>query len=108
MAWARAEPASAPPPASALSKLLPLLVLLTVLGAFAFVGYHVWSMAHGVAHATGKKLEKKDVYLSRDGVKVGVKEVQNERYVDQTQGVLVKAWNLARTSPLKSRSGNQQ
>lgn len=39
---------------------------------------------------------KKNVVFTRDGVKVGVKSIQNESYVDKTQSWVVKAWNLAK------------
>ena len=37
---------------------------------------------------------KKNVVFTKDGVRVGVKHVQNEKYVDATQSWVVKAWNL--------------
>lgn len=37
---------------------------------------------------------KKNVVFTKDGVRVGVKHVQNEKYVDKTQSWVVKAWNL--------------
>lgn len=39
-------------------------------------------------------MNKKNVVFTKDGVRVGVKQVQNERYVDATQSFVVKAWNL--------------
>jgi hypothetical protein len=38
-------------------------------------------------------------------MKVGVKEVKTEKYVDKTQNVLVKAWNLSTWPAYKSRLG---
>lgn len=38
---------------------------------------------------------KKDVVFTKDGLRVGVKQVQNEDYVDRTQSWVVKAWNLS-------------
>lgn len=40
-------------------------------------------------------MEKKNVSFTKDGMRVGVKDVQNEEYVDRTQSVLVKAWQFA-------------
>lgn len=37
----------------------------------------------------------KNVVFTKDGVKVGVKHMENEAYVDRTQSWVVKAWNLA-------------
>lgn len=41
-----------------------------------------------------QRMGKKNVVLTKDGLKVGVKHVENEREVDATQSYLVKAWNL--------------
>jgi hypothetical protein len=40
-------------------------------------------------------MQSKNVVLTKDGLKVGVKEVRTESYVDTTQSFLVKAWNLS-------------
>jgi hypothetical protein len=42
-----------------------------------------------------KKMEKKNVVFTKDGAKVGVKEVSNETYADKTQRAFVKTWNAA-------------
>ena len=86
MAWRTSK--SPPPPRSALSKILPLIVLCGVLAIFGFVGYHVYRTANKIADKTSEKLEKKHVLCTRDGMKVRVKEVHTERYVDQTQGLV--------------------
>lgn len=39
---------------------------------------------------------KKNVVFTKDGLKVGVKSVETENYVDKTQSVLVKAWTLGK------------
>lgn len=39
-------------------------------------------------------MEKKNVVFTKDGVRVGIKHVATEKYVDQTQSWVVKAWNL--------------
>lgn len=38
---------------------------------------------------------KKDVVFTKEGVRVGVKHVETEKYVDRTQQYVVKAWDLA-------------
>jgi hypothetical protein len=42
---------------------------------------------------------KKNVVFTKDGIKVGVKDIQNERYVDKTQSWVVKAWKLSQPNP---------
>jgi hypothetical protein len=41
------------------------------------------------------KLEKKNVVFTKDGAKVGVKEISAENYADSTQKAFVKTWNAA-------------
>ena len=84
MAWGSAAKAP-PPPSSSWTKLLPLLVLVVVLGVGAFVGYQIYVIVNDIAASTNKRLEQKNVTFSKDGMKVGVKEVKTETYVDQTQ-----------------------
>jgi len=36
----------------------------------------------------------KNVVFTKDGMRVGVKHVETEKYVDATQSWVVKAWNL--------------
>ncbi|KAK6000858.1 hypothetical protein QM012_003583 [Aureobasidium pullulans] len=89
----------------AISNLLPLVILFVVVGAFAFVGYQVGPFpSYNNAHATGadmaqqmylwtndlanqgkKTMEKKNVMFTKDGMKVGVKEMSEEEYADRTQ-----------------------
>tara|TARA_R110002060_G_scaffold22000_1_gene29819 strand:- start:90 stop:506 length:417 start_codon:yes stop_codon:yes gene_type:complete len=126
MAWGRSSvPKPPPPPKSALrytscllpssvyiadilhSKLLPLLILLIVLGGFAFVGYHVYLIVCNVQKTTNEKMEKKNVVFTKDGMKVGVKELRNENYVDKTQSFMVKAWNLSTWPEYKSKLWNK-
>ncbi|KAJ8063620.1 hypothetical protein OCU04_007489 [Sclerotinia nivalis] len=103
MAWG--SPSKPPPPRSALSKLLPLLIFLIVLGAFAFIGYHIYLVTQQVSKSASDKMASKNVSFTKDGVKVGVKEMKNESYVDRTQGLLVKAWNLSSWPAYQSRLG---
>lgn len=70
---------------SALSKLFPLLVLFVLLGFFAFVGYAIYTIANDVADKTTKKMEKKHLNFTKNGLVVGVKERREEAYVDRTQ-----------------------
>lgn len=53
-------------------------------------------------------MESKNVVFTKEGLRVGVKEVRNESYVDKTQGYLVKAWNLSTWPGYKSRYWNKE
>lgn len=68
-----------------LSKVVPLVIFCLVLTVAAFIGYVVYTIATDVAEKTSKKMEKKNISLGKDGMKIGIKEVRNENYVDQTQ-----------------------
>jgi hypothetical protein len=61
-----------------------------------------------ISSAAAAKLESKHVSLTKDGLRVGVKELKSEMYVDKTQGFLVKAWNLSTWPAYKSRLWNKQ
>jgi len=96
-------------------NLIPLFVLFAVVGGVGWVGYQVIYLsdnacAHGLlSHAPlqiflysnelaergVKKMEKKNVVFTKDGAKVGVKEVNAEDYADKTQRAFVKTWNTA-------------
>jgi len=77
------------------TNLLPLLILFIVLCVLLVVGFVVYTIVQDIADKTSKKMEKKNITFSREGMKVGVKEVSTEKYGDKTQNVLVNMWNNA-------------
>lgn len=85
-----------------------MFVLLIVLLAFAFVAYHMYVFVQKISAAASDKMQSKNVVFTKDGVKVGVKELKTESYVDKTQGFMVKAWNLSSWPGYKSRLWNQE
>lgn len=70
---------------SALGSLVPLIILVLLLGVAAAVGFVAYTIAVDVANNTHKKMEKKNMTLSRDGIKVGVREKSAEQVGDSTQ-----------------------
>jgi hypothetical protein len=48
-----------------------------------------------LAERSVHKLEKKNVVFTKDGLKLGVKEVSAETYADKTQRAFVNTWNAA-------------
>lgn len=60
-----------------------------------------------ISAAANDKIQSKNVVFTKDGMKVGVKELRTESYVDTTQGFLVKAWNLSTWPGYKSRLWNK-
>jgi len=79
---------------------------LAFVGVFAYIGYHMYLFSNELAERGQKKLEKKNISFSKDGMKVGVKGLRDEDYADKTQNVLVKAWNHASFPGYKSRLWN--
>lgn len=73
--------------------------MLVILGGIAFVGYHVWETTNKVNRQARDKMARKNVVFTKDGMRVGVRHVENERYVDATQSWVVKAWNLGNPVP---------
>jgi len=64
----------------------------------AWVGYQIYlSVTKIQAHAS-KQMGNKNVVFTKNGMRVGVKHVENEKYVDATQSWVVKAWNLSSSS----------
>ncbi|KAF2478054.1 uncharacterized protein BDR25DRAFT_299773 [Lindgomyces ingoldianus] len=79
----------------ALGNLIPLVILFSFVGAAAYVGYQIYLWSNQLADRGVRKMEKKNVVFSKDGMKVGVKEVRTEDYADRTQRAFVKTWNAA-------------
>jgi hypothetical protein len=92
----------------ALGQLIPLVLLFAFLGVGAYVGYHLYVFSNELAERGKTKMEKKNISFSKDGLKVGVKELKDEDYADKTQNYLVKAWNHASFPGYKSRIWNSE
>ncbi|KAG9573872.1 hypothetical protein KCU77_g15004, partial [Aureobasidium melanogenum] len=90
----------------AIVNLLPLVILFVFVGAFAFVGYQMYLWTNDLANQGKKTMEKKNVMFTKDGMKVGVKEMSEEEYADRTQSVLVNTWNQTSFPAYKSRLWN--
>ncbi|KAI1763700.1 hypothetical protein GGR53DRAFT_496650 [Hypoxylon sp. FL1150] len=84
---------------STFSQLLPLLILLVILGGAALVGYQIYLSVSKIRADAERHMAKKNMVFTKDGLKVGVKHVEQERYVDATQSWVVKAWNMAGSNP---------
>jgi hypothetical protein len=107
MAWGKSEKIAAPEP-SAIGRLAPLIILVIVIGLAGFIAYHINNMATDIASRTSQSLEKRNVKFSKDGMKVGVKDVKEERLVDGSQSFVVKAWNYSKWPAYKSRFWNKE
>ncbi|QDS71713.1 hypothetical protein FKW77_008535 [Venturia effusa] len=92
----------------AIGQLVPLVLLLALVGVVAYFGYQMYIFSNELADRGVKKMEKKNIFIGKDGAKVGVKEVRSEDYEDKTQNVLVKTWNHASFPGFKSRIWNSE
>lgn len=68
-----------------MQSLIPLVILLVAIIIFSVIAYIAYSIVQEVGKNTRSKMEKKNVMFTRDGVKVGVKELTEEDYVDRSQ-----------------------
>ncbi|PFH63045.1 hypothetical protein XA68_10086 [Ophiocordyceps unilateralis] len=80
---------------STIGQVFPLVIALAVLSAIGWVLYQVYLSASKFRESASERMGKKNVVFTKDGVRVGVKHMQNENYVDNTQSWVVKAWNLS-------------
>lgn len=65
--------------------LVPLILLVVLVGILAAVGYVVYTVVQGVSKTTREKMERKHVMLTKDGMKVEMKEMRDEEYKDRSQ-----------------------
>ena len=68
-----------------LKNLIPLFVLVVVVGILGFVGFVVYSIVQEVSTKAREKIEKKNISITKGGLKVGVKELRDEEYRDRSQ-----------------------
>ncbi|KHO01089.1 uncharacterized protein MAM_00090 [Metarhizium album ARSEF 1941] len=80
-------------------KLAPLVIAILLVSAIAWVLYQVSQSATKFRDTASERMGKKNVVFTKDGMRVGVRQVQNEKYVDKTQSWVVKAWNLGQPQP---------
>ncbi|KAF2436163.1 hypothetical protein EJ08DRAFT_228787 [Tothia fuscella] len=92
----------------AIGNLIPLVMLFAFVGGLAYFGYQLYDFANELSERGKKKMEKKNISFTKDGMKVGVKEKRQEDYEDKTQSVLVKAWNFASFPGYKSKVWNTE
>ncbi|KAI1406307.1 hypothetical protein F4819DRAFT_441210 [Hypoxylon fuscum] len=99
MAWKSKAPIPVEAKSSTLSQLLPLLILLAVIGGAGFVGYQIYLSVTKIRDDAERHMAKRNMVFTKDGLKVGVKHVEQEDYVDATQSWVVKAWNMSSRNP---------
>ncbi|KAK4613809.1 hypothetical protein CLAFUW4_09025 [Fulvia fulva] len=89
-----------------LANLVPLVILFLVVAVGGFIGYSIYTWSNELQERGKKKMEKKNMSFTKEGgLRVGVKEVKDEKYADKTQNVLVNVWNNAELPNYKSSLG---
>lgn len=81
-----------------LKKVVPLILLLVFVAIVAFVGFVVWSVVLDVKKNTRAEMERKHVSVSRKGMTVSMKELNDESYKDRTQRYVVSTSSLDATN----------
>ncbi len=69
-----------------------------MLAGLAWVGYQIYLSMVKIQAQARKQMGDKNVVFTKDGVRVNVKNIENESYLDRTQSVFVKAWELGTAS----------
>jgi len=85
-------------------SIVPLIILFVVVGILLAVGFVVYSIANEVAHQGKEQMERNNIPLSKDGMRVDVRSVNAEQEGDRTQSVLMKVWNNAASAAQKEES----
>lgn len=70
------------------------MITLSIVGGIGWVLYQIYVSVTKMSEHASERMGKKNVVFTKDGVKVGVKHMRDEKYVDKTQSYVVKAWNL--------------
>lgn len=66
-------------------SILSLIFLILFVALLAGVGFVAYSIYQEVSKNTREKMEKRNIAFTRDGMKVGVREIKDEAYKDRTQ-----------------------
>lgn len=83
------------PSANTPSQLIPFVLLIILVGGLAVIGYYIYLSVYDIRNAAEERMSRRNIAFSKEGVRVGVRSVGNENYVDKTQRWVVKAWELS-------------
>ena len=62
-----------------------MIILFILVAVVCAVGFVAYGIATDVGHHTRKKMEKRNISFTKEGMKVGVKERSREQQEDSTQ-----------------------
>lgn len=86
------------------SQLIPFVLFVILVGGLAVVGYYIYLSVYDIRNAAEERMSRRNIAFSKEGVRVGVRSVGNENYVDKTQRWVVKAWELSGNADEGERS----
>ncbi|KAK6335359.1 hypothetical protein TWF696_002139 [Orbilia brochopaga] len=99
----RAAKKKPPKPRNVFSRLLPLIILLTVVTVIGTILYLTWLTVCALSADARSRLDENNIKLHRNGVDVSVEGLSYEKYRDLTQKFVVNAWNTSETKGYRSR-----
>lgn len=67
------------------NSLIPVYILLGLAAVLGGIGLVVYKIVREVSDLARAEMEKKNVTFSRDGMKLGVQELNDEDYKDRSQ-----------------------
>ncbi|KAK5995778.1 hypothetical protein PT974_04196 [Cladobotryum mycophilum] len=76
------------------STIFPLIIATAFVGGCGWVLYQVYIGFTKIRETASENMGRNNVVFTKDGLRVGVKDTSNEKYIDATQSFVVKAWNL--------------
>ncbi len=80
-------------------QLLQFLIAAVLVAGLAFVGYQVYVSAAKMRRSAEQRMARHNMLFTKGGgMRVGVRQVDQESYVDRTQRWAVKAWNMGESA----------
>ena len=75
-------------------QLIPLVIVGVIAVIVAVVGYQIYLSVAKIRNNAEQRMARHNMVFTKDGMRVGVKHIEQENYVDRTQSWVVKAWNM--------------
>ena len=69
----------------AFNVIIPLMIVIILVGAIGVAAFVAYSIGQDIANKTSEKMAKKNMSISKDGMRVGVREKSAEQVGDSTQ-----------------------
>jgi len=90
-------------------ELLPAIIVFVILSAVGVAGYILKQRLPEMQRNARESLKARNLEFSNSGLKLGMKDVSNEQYLDNLQKAFVNTFNNSHSNPStdekKQRSG---